>query len=786
MLEREIARREGLVQRALALIEEGDTARKGKDFAAAVVAYREAYEILPATPTNTELRGRALHAFSEVSVVHAESLAMNARYAEANTALDGVLLPGWNPDYQPALKLKQQIQDPEYYNPANTPGHVSNVVEVAKLLRLAQGYYDLGDFDRATETYNRVLVIDRYNKAARRGLEAVEGQVSDYHRSSRSHTRTAALRAVDALWETAVPARLQAGIGPSSHEALGGSPFGAGRTAREKVHTIIVPQFQLLDATLEEAVQFVAMQSKALDTAEPDPAKRGINIVLSGDATLGNRRVSISLSDVPLDYVLDTIAKLANTEVRIDDYIVTIGPADPSALETRPYRVPPGFFTASAASLGGSDAFADGAAPSGPAFTRVSPQDILAQNGVTFPEGASAHFSAVTGMMTVRNTATNHEMIRTIIDTALASAPKQVYLQCRMIEVNQENSEEIGFDWLLGQFNIGGSNKTFASGGTIGNQVGSSDSQAQNFPLVPPYSGAAPVGQYPLTAGNRSGNAAIQPNSIDHLLSSAQRGIDLTQKAPGVFGLAGVYTDPQFQVVMRGINQKKGFDVLSTPAVLTKSGYRARVEVIREFIYPTEFEPPEIPQDFGGGGSSFINLTTGQGFSTGGGTNTFPVTPTTPTTFETKKLGHYFEVEATVGGDNRTIDIDVTPHFSDFEGFVNYGTPIQTYVGTNQPPQILTPNEILQPVFKTNRSDGPIKVTLYSGCTMVIAALNVDETQSVEDKTPILGDIPFLGRLFRTHATRFKQKAVVFSVTATVIDPAGETPPAGIAGQSGQ
>ena len=57
--------------------------------------------------------------------------------------------------------------------------------------------------------------------------------------------------------------------------------------------------------------------------------------------------------------------------------------------------------------------------------------------------------------------------------------------------------------------------------------------------------------------------------------------------APGIFGLAGVFTDPQFQVVVRALNQKKGVDLLSAPKVTTKSGQRAIIEVVREFRYPT-------------------------------------------------------------------------------------------------------------------------------------------------------------------------------------------------------
>ena len=66
--------------------------------------------------------------------------------------------------------------------------------------------------------------------------------------------------------------------------------------------------------------------------------------------------------------------------------------------------------------------------------------------------------------------------------------------------------------------------------------------------------------------------------------------------APGIFGLAGVFTNPQFQVVIRALNQKKGIDLLSAPRVTTKSGQRAIVEVIREFRYPTTFTAPQVPR----------------------------------------------------------------------------------------------------------------------------------------------------------------------------------------------
>ena len=88
-----------------------------------------------------------------------------------------------------------------------------------------------------------------------------------------------------------------------------------------------------------------------------------------------------------------------------------------------------------------------------------------------------------------------------------------------------------------------------------------------------------PIGQNPVTSGNRSGDFAISANALDALLMPGLG--QVAGVAPGIFGLAGVFTNPQFQVVIRALNQKKGIDLLSAPSVTTKSGQRAIIEVIQ-------------------------------------------------------------------------------------------------------------------------------------------------------------------------------------------------------------
>src|SRR5207244_9025623 len=100
----------------------------------------------------------------------------------------------------------------------------------------------------------------------------------------------------------------------------------------------------------------------------------------------------------------------------------------------------------------------------------------------------------------------------------------------------------LGFALLLGQSNIPGSPRVLGGGAT------SATSPATNpadFPFVDPT--GVPVGQFPVTGGNRSGNLAISANAIDALLFPS---MGATSIAPGIFGLSGVFTDPQFQVVI--------------------------------------------------------------------------------------------------------------------------------------------------------------------------------------------------------------------------------------------
>jgi general secretion pathway protein D len=234
-------------------------------------------------------------------------------------------------------------------------------------------------------------------------------------------------------------------------------------------------------------------------------------------------------------------------------------------------------------------------------------------------------------------------------------------------------------------------------------------------------------------------------------------------------------------MIMRGLAQKKGADVMTAPSIVSRSGERATIEIIREFIYPTEYEPPELPQQVGVGGGLGGN---GDGGNQGG--NIFPVTPATPTAFETRNTGVTLEVEPILGEDGYTIDLTFKPEIVEFEGFINYGSPIQS-PGTDalgNPITItITENRIEMPVFSTRRVN--TSLTIYDGHTVAVGGLMRENVQNVEDKVPILGDLPLIGRLFQTKAENHIKSNLIIFVTARIIDATGQPVSQTIVGAGG-
>jgi len=874
--EREVQRRQAAIPAGEAALARGEAALRSRNYSVAYQEFKTAIAYLPDSVVSGKAHDEAADGVCKSGTVLAEARIAQGDYAGAEAILNEIL-NHYDPNCRKAQQLFANLRQPGYFNKTVDAGFINKVEEVKRLLAEADGYYQSGQYDKAMKSYDRVLTLDPYNTAARRGQEKISNTKYQYGEEAYNETRARQMWKVEEAWQQ--PVRKYGAVGPvADNKGRGGELRGTAQMTN-RLNSIIIPHIEFRDTTIREAIDFLREQA-----AENDPSGRGVNIVLrlvplgqvappsvpalppptgTGNPVAGGAaqappagapgpgvpgassgvppasvvsgpagaRITVTLDNIPLGEALRYVANQAGLKIKVEPYAVSVIPLAEQSndLITKRYHVPPEFFGGPldvgyylGTSLGGGGEQGAGAttgvreappvsenviqkeavsfqsaagtgtgvgaasqanAVQGTATTRqtllndrqlVGRADaitMLQSMGVQFPEvtypdghkeRASARFWPHSGTLIVRNTQDNMDMVDALVDQANASQPKQVDIEAKFVEVNQNNLKELGFDWLLGPFSLNG--KVFGSGGTVGNGTPLTNSAGtSNFPFND--ANGNPIGQNPVTSGNQSGNFAISASALDALLMPGLG--QVAGVAPGIFGLAGVFTNPQFQVVIRALNQKKGIDLLSAPSVTTKSGQRAIIEVIRELRYPRTYTQPQVPS---------ISSTN----QSGAAVVPVVVTPTTPQDWETRNTGVTLEVEPVVGGDATTIDLNLIPQVVEFEGFINYGSPIfalgvNTVGGqagisvTNS--ILLTPNVINQPVFSTRKVT--TSVSVYDGQTVVLGGLMREDVQKTEDKVPIIGDIPLVGRAFRTNAEQHTKKNLVIFVTAKIVTPAG-------------
>ena len=76
-----------------------------------------------------------------------------------------------------------------------------------------------------------------------------------------------------------------------------------------------------------------------------------------------------------------------------------------------------------------------------------------------------------------------------------------------------------------------------------------------------------------------------------------------------------------------------------------------------------------------------------------------------------------------------------------------------------------------QPFFHVRSIDS--KVSITPGSTVVMGGLITEARKAMDDKIPFLGDIPYIGRLFRSHAEQTVKRNLLIFVTGRLITPSG-------------
>jgi len=205
---------------------------------------------------------------------------------------------------------------------------------------------------------------------------------------------------------------------------------------------------------------------------------------------------------------------------------------------------------------------------------------------------------------------------------------------------------------------------------------------------------------------------------------------------------------PEFQMIWYALDQTEFVDLLSAPRVTAISGQQAQIMVVQELIYATEYDIETIDIDVEFGTVALEGMTPFQ---------------VTPTAFETRNVGIILNVLPTVSADEKLITLVLAPEVTGVDRWEEYGSPIavmgQVYPASRQP------------IIETRSVNTTVRIN--DGETIVLGGLIKETTVSVHDKVPILGSIPFIGRLFRSEYEISEKSNLLIFVTAKLITARG-------------
>jgi general secretion pathway protein D len=219
--------------------------------------------------------------------------------------------------------------------------------------------------------------------------------------------------------------------------------------------------------------------------------------------------------------------------------------------------------------------------------------------------------------------------------------------------------------------------------------------------------------------------------------------------------LAGAVGDLDVNAIVRALSQKQGTDLLSAPKVTVLSGNTASMVVAQEMRFPQSYG--EIQSQVGSSNSSGTSGSAG-----------VTVTAGTPRDFATRNVGVELRVTPIVEEDDYSISLDLNPKVTEFEGFVEYGGPS---LAISSGRTVTVPPGFYQPIFSVREVS--TKVTLWDGATLIMGGLTREEVKQVDDRVPVLGSIPGLGRLFRSKGESSQKRNLLIFVTANLVSPGG-------------
>lgn len=213
--------------------------------------------------------------------------------------------------------------------------------------------------------------------------------------------------------------------------------------------------------------------------------------------------------------------------------------------------------------------------------------------------------------------------------------------------------------------------------------------------------------------------------------------------------------DNQFNLSLsvRALDQKDRSEILATPRLLVSSGYQGKLTIAEERYFPDDYDDAEI---------EIVNGTS------------YTYTAPKPNFGDATNVGTLFTVKPTVLSNNYTIMLDIDTDLTRMTGWSNYDYSIIIGNMLYSPADNSSTNfqpKMKMPEFSKRKLKSSVKI--YDGETVVIGGILEDIASRREDKWPLLGDIPLLGRLFTDREFATEKVNLMVFVTARLMNGKG-------------
>lgn len=452
--------------------------------------------------------------------------------------------------------------------------------------------------------------------------------------------------------------------------------------------------------------------------------ENNFNLVAS-DAVSGN--ITLQLQDVPWDHALDLILQTHNLDKRLLGNVLYVAPAQEIAtqeqqalaasrqaqalapLQTEYLQVNYADANDMLALLGGSPAGSAAAAQTDKPAVPGNDRGVLSSRG-------SASVDKRTNIIIIRDVAEKLTEVRELL-SRLDVPVRQVLIEARIVNVSTDFGRDIGIRW--GGAGRGTGRDDLRYGGTL---AASSEQQHNRVTQEAAMRQAVAAGEAARVQALREG---VEPSLIGALVAQAvaavpiptgkvsfpealavDLGVESASASSFAVGFAG--SSGLIELELSALESSGKGEVIARPKVTTQDKVTATIE-----------SGVRIPYQAQAGGTA------------GGSTTEF--------------------VDA-------VLSLEVTPQITP-DGRIIMQLDIHQ--------DSVAPGMAKVPAINTNAIT--TSVLVENGDTIVLGGVFREETTSTELKTPLLGDIPYLGRLFKRSNTSNRRTELLIFITPRII-----------------